>query len=370
MFKVVMDYSEFKHALVRHMSLNSYEMPDDTDDIAYDSDGTLSTFPILVSFINITHGHIVRSVYAKACKKSIAKAIIYPKTNKLPINNQGGWVVNNSTGEYSNWINDLLHDMDVDHGIRSSHVELAPFVHDNKPFLSSYTLYLKPNNDDPWLKTFTITHAEAKELVYCNKKPEVVITGGGGFYSFTEAFTINTDVTNFVILSDSDVEETATTEEPNQCGVATELFGIGTLGDGVQLFGDTESEAPDHSSLSGLADGDSPQYVIEEVQVDGAAHQHVVEEAITPGAVCMLDTDDENEEVQIVDPVVHAIKKRWNRYTLSYEEVVEEEVQEVPGPHYYAQTQVAEGVQNVLLGVEQATDSNTEDEEESDDIIF
>jgi len=268
MFEVVKSDGDFKYSLVRYMTHNAYAMPGDTDNMNYDSSGEL-VFPSLVSFIDTMY-HGERRVYAKVCKKTIAKVIIYPKTNKLPRWGAGGWVVHGSVADYGSWLDKLVDDVYEDYGLNPDNVEtpgdsVLVQCGSGKLFLSSYKVYFKENNDDSWLKIFLIPHAKAKELIYCNKKSKLhfttvdtgyVVAGGtwGAEWNETapgQRLSISSGVSQTVgytagahVVSDTP-EEVA--EAPNT--------------DGVQLFGGAigENLSAGHNH-GGLGDDDSPQY--------------------------------------------------------------------------------------------------------------
>ena len=153
-------------------------------------------------------------------------------------------------------------------------------------------LYRKEAGGDRWLKIFVIPYDEAKELVYCNKKPG--LRGyGAGYASVDSAWgaqwneTTTIEVAEEPSLAISDMPSPSGGSQPvghaaevHIASGAVETVGYGVYGasdtteesdeapntDGVQLFGDapgeTLSSGTDHGSLQGLADADSSQYHI------------------------------------------------------------------------------------------------------------
>jgi hypothetical protein len=186
MFQVAKNKVDFLGLLKEYFIDSGYPVPEDMplDDLVYRTDHTL-TFPSLVTFMEIGTP-TGRITHVKDCKKTIAKTLVYPKTNKLPGMNDGHWALHTNISSYNDWYHDIRDDMMEEYDLSGSRILLPPEPDqseiDGHPFLTSFKNFWKDyDSNKMWLQIFLITQSQAKELVYCNKPNNI------SWFTYTDA---------------------------------------------------------------------------------------------------------------------------------------------------------------------------------------
>jgi len=368
MFNVIWDNNQFKTTLISHMLNHHYEVPNNDEAInhlRYDCEGEL-IFPCLTNFTD-TYSQRGRIVYVKPCRRSVAKAIVYTKTNKLPRQDPGGWRMFSTIDEYNTWLEELRSDMYEEYGIRSNSCTFPPAgvlkecIENSGPFLAARAIfYTNDGLSDMAMKMFILTKKKAKELLYYNKpvsalrnkSKHTTIGYGAGYIVSSRA--------------------AATQEAPQQeLRIADNASLFGTIGASRRLLDEAVAEVTEEDvaeeipnpncsgNITGIVDGDQPQCVygtannsVSTVGIDMAEAEHTVAQAV--------DDESNVHDEQISDEIEELIEE------------VEEAIEEVVSVNGQNRGPISGSWWNEYSGSFniQPPEETTEDEEDSEDEIL